>query len=154
MLKMYWLLYLEGQRPYMYNLPHAYAYALSDMRCITLVLMHILIQSPSSYKSQHCLMSCMRMKTCMKMAVVWGYASGLGWCISCQSMLVRIWQIVHIWASGPRDREANQQVTEPSKVTGYEPSSRNHLSLLYKLYFYITIFQSLKNPNPYNYPWP
>ena len=35
----------------MYNLPYAYAYALSDMRHITLVLMHILIQSPSSYKS-------------------------------------------------------------------------------------------------------
>ena len=33
----------------MYNLPYAYAYALPDMRCITLVLMHILIQS--SYKS-------------------------------------------------------------------------------------------------------
>jgi len=28
----------------MYNLPYAYAYALSDMRRITLVLMHILIQ--------------------------------------------------------------------------------------------------------------
>ena len=38
------------------------------------------------------------------------------------------------------------------KVTGYEPGGRNHLSLLYKLYFYITIFQSLKNLNPYNYP--
>jgi len=35
----------------MYNLPYAYAYALPDMRRITLVLMHILIQSPSSYKS-------------------------------------------------------------------------------------------------------
>jgi len=35
----------------MYNLPYAYAYALSDMRRITLVLMHILIQPPSSYKS-------------------------------------------------------------------------------------------------------
>jgi hypothetical protein len=35
----------------MYNLPYAYAYALSDMRRITVVLMHILIQSPSSYKS-------------------------------------------------------------------------------------------------------
>jgi len=35
----------------MYNLPYAYAYALSDMRRITLVLMHILIQSLSSYKS-------------------------------------------------------------------------------------------------------
>jgi hypothetical protein len=52
MLKVYLLLYLEeGQRPYMYNLPYAYAYALPDMRRITLVLMHILIQSPSSYKS-------------------------------------------------------------------------------------------------------
>jgi hypothetical protein len=29
----------------MYNLPYAYAYALPDMRRITLVLMHILIQS-------------------------------------------------------------------------------------------------------------
>jgi len=44
-------LYLEGQRPYMYNLPYAYAYALSDMRRIVLVLTHILIQPPSSYKS-------------------------------------------------------------------------------------------------------
>jgi len=35
----------------MYNLPYAYAYALSNMRRITLVLMHILIQPPSSYKS-------------------------------------------------------------------------------------------------------
>jgi len=35
----------------MYNLPYAYAYALPDMRRITLVLMHMLIQSPSSYKS-------------------------------------------------------------------------------------------------------
>jgi len=35
----------------MYNLPYAYAYALCDMRRITLVLMHILIQSPSLYKS-------------------------------------------------------------------------------------------------------
>jgi len=35
----------------MYNLPYAYAYALSDMRRITLVLMHILIQPPSSYKT-------------------------------------------------------------------------------------------------------
>jgi len=33
----------------MYKLPYAYAYALPDMRRITLVLMHILIQS--SYKS-------------------------------------------------------------------------------------------------------
>jgi len=36
---------------YMYNLPYAYTYALSDMKCITLILMHILIQPPSSYKS-------------------------------------------------------------------------------------------------------
>jgi len=35
----------------MYNLPYTYAYALSDMRRIAPVLMHILIQSPSSYKS-------------------------------------------------------------------------------------------------------
>jgi hypothetical protein len=35
----------------MYNLLYAYAYALSDVRRITLVLMHILIQPPSSYKS-------------------------------------------------------------------------------------------------------
>jgi len=35
----------------MYNLPYAYAYALTDMRRINLVLMHILIQPPSSYKS-------------------------------------------------------------------------------------------------------
>jgi len=35
----------------MYNLLYAYAYAISDMRRITLVLMHILIQPPSSYKS-------------------------------------------------------------------------------------------------------
>jgi len=33
----------------MYKLPYAYAYALPDMKCITLVLMHILIQS--SYTS-------------------------------------------------------------------------------------------------------
>jgi hypothetical protein len=51
LLKIYWLSYLEGQRPYMYNLPYAYAYALSDMKRITLVLMHILIQSPSWYMS-------------------------------------------------------------------------------------------------------
>jgi len=41
----------RAKGPYMYNLPYAYAYALSDMRRITLVLMHILIQPPSSYKS-------------------------------------------------------------------------------------------------------
>jgi len=35
----------------MYNLPYAYAYALSDMRRITLILMHIMIQPPSSNKS-------------------------------------------------------------------------------------------------------
>jgi len=35
----------------MYKLPNAYAYALSDMRRITLVLMHILILPPSSYKT-------------------------------------------------------------------------------------------------------
>jgi hypothetical protein len=35
----------------MYNLPYAYAYALPDMRRNSLVLMHILIQSQSSYKS-------------------------------------------------------------------------------------------------------
>jgi len=35
----------------MYNLPYAYAYALSDRRRITLVLMHIFILPPSSYKS-------------------------------------------------------------------------------------------------------
>jgi hypothetical protein len=35
----------------MYNLPYAYTYALSIMRRITLVLMHILIQLPSPYKS-------------------------------------------------------------------------------------------------------
>jgi hypothetical protein len=34
----------------MYNLSYAYAYA-SSMRRITLVLMHILIQPPSSYTS-------------------------------------------------------------------------------------------------------
>ena len=33
------------------TISYAYAYALSDMRRITLVLMHILIQPPSSYKS-------------------------------------------------------------------------------------------------------
>jgi len=38
----------RARGPYMYNLPYAYAYAL---RRITLVLMHILIQPPSSYKS-------------------------------------------------------------------------------------------------------
>jgi len=70
-------------------------------------------------ESQHCLMSCMRMKTCMKMVAVWGYASGPGWCVSCQSIRVRIWEIVHIRAFGPRDRinQVNQEVTEPSKVT-------------------------------------
>ena len=46
------MIYLEEtQRPYMYNLPYAYAYAQPDMRRIALVLMHILIQSQSSYKS-------------------------------------------------------------------------------------------------------
>jgi len=35
----------------MYNLPYAYTYALSVMRRISLVLMHILIQLPSPYKS-------------------------------------------------------------------------------------------------------
>jgi hypothetical protein len=35
----------------MYNLPYAYAYALSNMRFITLVLMHILIQPLSPYKT-------------------------------------------------------------------------------------------------------
>jgi hypothetical protein len=48
-----WLAWLvrsisRAKGPYMYNLPYAYAYAL---RRITLVLMHILIQPPSSYKS-------------------------------------------------------------------------------------------------------
>jgi len=38
----------------MYNLPHAYAYALSDVRRITLLLMHILIQPTSSYKTPDC----------------------------------------------------------------------------------------------------
>jgi hypothetical protein len=53
----------------MYNLPYSYAYALSDMRRITLILMHILmhvllhilmhilmhilIQPPSSYKTSN-----------------------------------------------------------------------------------------------------
>jgi hypothetical protein len=41
----------RAEGAYMYNLPYAYAYALYDMRRITLVLMHILIQPPSSYKS-------------------------------------------------------------------------------------------------------
>jgi len=35
----------------MYNLPYAYAYALSDMRRITLVVMHIFVQPPTSYQS-------------------------------------------------------------------------------------------------------
>ena len=35
----------------MYNLPYAYAYTLSDMRRITLVLMYIFIQPPSPYES-------------------------------------------------------------------------------------------------------
>jgi hypothetical protein len=35
----------------MHNLPYAYAYALSDMGRIALVLMHIFIQPPSSYKT-------------------------------------------------------------------------------------------------------
>jgi hypothetical protein len=35
----------------MYNLSYAYAYAPSSMRRITLVLIHILIHPPSSYKS-------------------------------------------------------------------------------------------------------
>jgi len=50
-LKVYWLLSLKGQSLYMYNLPYVYTYPVSDIRCITLVLMHILIQSPSPYKS-------------------------------------------------------------------------------------------------------
>ena len=41
----------RAKGPYMYNFPYAYAYAPSDMRRIILVLMHILIQPPSSYKS-------------------------------------------------------------------------------------------------------
>jgi len=68
-------------------------------------------------ESQHRLMSCMRMKTCMKMVAVWGYASGPGWCVSGQrSIRVRIWEIIHIRALGPRDREVNLQVIETSKV--------------------------------------
>jgi len=35
----------------MYNLPYTYAYALPDIGHITLVLMHILIQPPFSYKT-------------------------------------------------------------------------------------------------------
>jgi hypothetical protein len=35
----------------MYNLPYAYAYALSDMRCITLILMHILIHATISIQA-------------------------------------------------------------------------------------------------------
>jgi hypothetical protein len=35
----------------MYSLPYAYAYAPSDIRRITLVLMHIPIQPPTSYMS-------------------------------------------------------------------------------------------------------
>jgi len=49
-----WLVYLPISRaegPYMYNLSYAYTYAPSSMRRITLVLMHILIQAPSSYTS-------------------------------------------------------------------------------------------------------
>jgi len=38
----------RARGPYMYILRYVYAHALSDMRHITLVLMHILIQPPSS----------------------------------------------------------------------------------------------------------
>jgi len=49
LLKVHSLMYLEEtQRPYMYDRPYASTYALPDMRCITLVLRHNLIQSPSS----------------------------------------------------------------------------------------------------------
>jgi hypothetical protein len=34
-------------------------------------------------ESQHRLMPCMRMKTCIKIVAIWGYASGPGWCVSC-----------------------------------------------------------------------
>ena len=77
------------------------------------ILLHVYL----GRESQHSLMSCMRMKTCMKMVAVWGYASGQGWCVSCQSICVRIWEIIHIRALGSRDREVNQQVKEASKLT-------------------------------------
>ena len=59
-----------------------------------------------------------------------------------------------LYIYGPRALKIEKLInkSEPAKVTGYEPGGRNHLSLLYKLYFYITIFQCLKNPDPYNYP--
>jgi len=79
------------------------------------ILLHVYL----GRESQHSLMSCMRMKTCMKMVAVWGYASGPGWYVSCQSLRVRIWEIVHIQAFSPRNRitQVNQEVTKPSKVT-------------------------------------
>lgn len=49
--KNYSVLHLEGSRPYIYNVPPVYKYALSDIRYITLVLMHIHIQPPCSYKT-------------------------------------------------------------------------------------------------------
>jgi len=51
-------------------------------------------------------------------------------------------------------RSVKQHVFLASKVTGYEPGGRNHLHLFYKLYFYFTIFESLRNPNPHDYPLP
>jgi hypothetical protein len=53
-------------------------------------------------ESQNCLMSCMRLKTCMKIVDASGYASGPGLCVSGQqSICVRISEIVHMWAFGP-----------------------------------------------------
>jgi len=74
----------------------------------TVLPFHISTQYVAVYldrESQHRLISCMRMKTCMKMVAVWGYASGPGWCVSCQSIRVHIWKTVHIRAFGPRDRD-------------------------------------------------
>jgi len=42
LLNMYRLLYLEDQRPYMYNIPYVQIYVAFDMKCITLVLIHVL----------------------------------------------------------------------------------------------------------------
>ena len=60
---------------------------------------------------------------------------------------------VCIYRSLRPSRSVKQHGFLASKVTGYEPGCRNHLHLFYKLYFYFTIFESLRKPNPHDYPW-
>jgi hypothetical protein len=68
-------------------------------------------------ESQHRLMSCMRMKTCMKMVAVWGYASGPGWCVSCQIEHTR----THLGdctytVFGPREIDQSSQSTSQRSI--------------------------------------